>query len=204
MKAWALALAAAGILAGCDGAPGEASSAPESAAVTAPSNTEALCTAPVTREVAFTAPDAKDVLEIAAVGSNCTQASILTTIRSATGDLVWSRAESVQSLMAFAGADQSTQTSEQILQQQMKGWVETVEVKTSADAPDWKEGEPRPSDPTGLYIGTDFPRDEYLAAKAAKRTMLCHTIYMARAQCLIYFPGDGGSGYASQLFDLRS
>jgi hypothetical protein len=207
MKARLLALAAAGMLASCDGMLDKSAGAgaPQVGAVTAASNSAQLCTTPVRREIAFTAPDAKDVLEIIAVGTDCKQSSVLATIRAASGELIWSRAESTQLMMVFAGVDQSSETPEHALQEQMKGWAESVEVKTSADAPDWKDGDPRPSEPSGLFIGTEFPREQYLSAKTEKRAMLCHMIYMLRTQCLIYFPGDGGApGYATQLYDLQS
>jgi hypothetical protein len=205
MKVRFLALAAAGILAGCDGSLNKAASAPEGGTVTAPSNSVALCTAPVRREIAFTAPDAKDILEIIAVGTDCKQSSVVASIRSASGTLLWSRAETAQMTMVFAEADQSGETPEHALQTQMKGWTESVDIGTSDGAPEWKEGEPRPTEPTGLFIGTEFPREQYLEVKAAKQRMLCHMIYMLRTQCLVYYPGDGGApGYAAEFYNLQS
>ena len=201
MRAGFLGIAALALLAACDGSMERAA---DTASVTPASNAPPLCTAPVRKEIAFTAPDAKDVLEITAVGADCKQSSVLATIRSASGDLLWSRAESAQMTMVFAGLDQSTETPEHALQAQMKGWADSVEIKTSADAPEWKEGDERPSEPTGLFIGTEFPRDQYLGVRVEKRPMLCHMIYMLRTQCLIYFPADGGLGYATEYYNLQS
>jgi hypothetical protein len=164
----------------------------------------ALCMDPIVREVAFTAPDAKDVLQVVAVGSDCKQASVLTTIRTATGELVWSRAETSQQAIAFGEATADGETPEMALRSTIKQLADMAEIKTSAEAPDWKEGEPRPSEPTGLFIGTKYMRDEYLAERGANRRMFCHMIYALSTQCVIYIPSDRTTGYATELYTLQS
>jgi hypothetical protein len=186
------------LLSGCD------SPATPAAAPAVPEKSAALCMDPVVREVAFTAPDAKDIFQVVAVGSDCMQASVLTTIRTASGDLVWSRAEAAQQAIAFGEVTADGKTPAQALQGQMKQLVDSAEVKTSAEAPDWKEGDPRPSEPTGLFIGTKFQRDEYLAEKGANRRMLCHMIYALSTQCVIYIPSDGATGSGTELYTLQS
>ena len=169
-----------------------------------PDKSVALCMDPIVREVAFTAADAKDVLQVVAVGSDCLQASVLTTVRTASGELVWSRAEASQQAIAFGEATADGETPEKALQSTIRQLVDMAEIKTSADAPDWKEGDPRPTEPTGLFIGTKFLRDEYLAEKTANRRMLCHMIYALSTQCVIYFPSDGATGHATELYTLQS
>jgi hypothetical protein len=159
---------------------------------------------PIVREVAVTAPDAKDILQVVAVGTDCKQASVLTTIRTASGELVWSRAEASHQAIAFGEATADGETPEKALQSTLSQLVDTAEIKTSAEAPDWKESDPRPSEPTGLFIGTRYQRDEYLAEKAANRRMLCHMIYALSTQCVIYVPSDGATGYATELYMLQS
>jgi hypothetical protein len=186
------------LLFGCDGP------ATPAAAPAVSKKSAALCMDPIVREVAFTAPDAKDVLQVMAVGSDCMQASVQTTIRTASGDLVWSRAEAAQQTISFGEATADGETPAQTLQAQIKQLVDSAEIKTSAEAPDWKEGDPRPSEPTGLFIGTKFQRDEYLAEKGANRRMLCHMIYALSTQCVIYVPSDGATGSGTELYTLQS
>lgn len=194
-------LIAAGLfLAGCDNP--TTTAAPGGAAV--PDKSVALCMDPIVREVAFTAPDAKDVLQVVAIGTSCEQASLLTTIRTAKGDLVWSRAEASQQAMSFGEATANGDTPQKALQETTKQLVDLAEVTTSAEAPDWKEGDPRPTELSGLFIGTKYLRDEYLAERTANRRMLCHMIYALSTQCIIYIPNDGAAGHATELYTLQS
>jgi len=195
-------LAAGLLLDGCDNAATPA--AAPSGAPAVPDKAVALCTDPIVREVAFTAPDAKDVLQVVAIGSDCIQASVLTTVRTASGELVWSRAEAALPAMSLGEATADGTPAEKALHETIQQLVGMAEVKTSAEAPDWKEGDPRPTEPSGLFIGTSFQRDEYLAEKTANRRMLCHMIYARSTQCVVYVPGDGSAGWATELYTLHS
>ena len=106
--------------------------------------------------------------------------------------------------IAFGEATADGETPEKALQSTLKQLVDMAEIKTSAETPDWKEGDPRPTEPTGLFIGTKYQRDEYLAEKTANRRMLCHMIYALSTQCVIYVPSDGATGYATELYMLQS
>jgi hypothetical protein len=192
-------MAVAGLLlAGCDNATTPA------AAPAAADKSATLCMDPIVKEVAFTAPDAKDVLEVVAIGSDCTRASVLTTIRTASGELLWSRAETAQKTISFAEATAGGDTPDKALQSAIKQQVDQIEIKTSADAPDWKDGDTRPSEPTGLYVDTRWQRVEYLAERTASRRMLCHMIYSLSTQCIIYNPMNGPGDSALELYHLIS
>ena len=179
-------------LAACD------AKAPDTAAGT---SAGAACTEPVRNEVGFTAPGAKDIFEISAIGADCKEAVVLTTVRTASGAQLWSHSDVASETMAFAGIEQTGDTPAQALQKTMQAWADAVTTSTSADAPDWKEGAERPEEATGLYIGTDFPRDQYLAARTEAHPMLCHPVYMNRTQCVIYY-ADGA--HVAAYYDMRS
>jgi hypothetical protein len=200
LKAIRLVSAVTLVLAAC----GEKSArAADSAAVPAASDI-APCTEPVRKEVAFNAPDAKDVFEISAAGADCMQANVLTTVRTASGVLLWSHADLASQTMAFAGIEQSGEQAGHALHALMKAWAGEMSVDTTADAPDWPKGALRPEGPTGLGYFTDFTREDYLAAPKEGRRMLCHPIYMNRTQCVVYYDGNGAAPYATEYFDMRS
>jgi hypothetical protein len=192
---WAGLLLLAATLAACE------AKAPDAPATVGGASAKTACTEPVRKEVAFTAPGAKDIFEISAIGAECKEAVVLTTIRSASGAQLWSHSDVASQTMAFAGIEQTSDTPAQALHKTMQAWADAVTTSTSADAPDWKEGAERPEEATGLYIGTDFPRDQYLAARTEARPMLCHPVYMNRTQCIIYY-GDGA--YTAAYYDMRS
>jgi hypothetical protein len=156
-----------------------------------------MCVAPVRKEVAFIAPGAKDVLEFAAIGKDCAHSTILATVRTADGKLLWSHADTAADTFAFA-IDQ--ENPEQGVRKLMEQWAEQASLSTSAEAPDWKEGAERPENETGLWFGTEFPREEYLRERAAARPMLCHPILMNRQACILYM----GSDYAAKFYELSS
>jgi hypothetical protein len=156
-----------------------------------------ICAAPVRKEIAFTAPGAKDVLEFAAIGKDCADSTILATVRTADGRLLWSHADTASDTFAFA-IDQAN--PENGVRRLMEQWAEQTSLSTTADAPDWKEGAERPENETGLWFGTEFPREEYLRERAAARPMLCHPILMNRQVCVASYSGD----FARPLYELSS
>ncbi len=145
----------------------------------------AACIEPMRREIAFTASDARDVVEIAALGADCREATVLTTVRTAAGVLLWSHTDVASQTMAFAGIEDTKETPAAALSKTMQGWLEAVSVSTTASAPDWPEGADRPQDASGLYIGTDFTRDEFVKARSEARPMLCHMTYVNRTLCVV-------------------
>jgi len=200
LKAIRLVSAVALMLAAC-----EEKATPATDAVAVPAASDiAPCTEPVRKDVGFIAPNAKDVFEISAAGADCMQASVLTTVRTASGVLVWSHADLASQTMAFAGIEQSGEKPDHALHALMEAWAGEMSVGTSADAPDWPEGAARPEGPTGLGYFTDFTREDYLAIRKEGRRMLCHPAFMNRTQCVVYYDGNGAAPYATEYFDMRS
>lgn len=176
-------------------------STPAATKDTAATITAPLCMAPIRKEIALTSATSKDVFELAAIGADCREATVLATVRNAAGVLIWSHADMASQTMAFAGIEQTGETPSKALDTLLQAWAQDAAVSTTADAPDWPEGAQRPESQTGLYYGTDFSRDDYLAVRKEARPMLCHPIYMNRTQCVAYY-SDGA--YATEYFDMRS
>jgi hypothetical protein len=197
MRSALFGVAALGLAAGC----GETGEKLANAAASATGRAAPICTAPLRREIALSAPDAKDVFEVSALGPDCEQAAIVVSVRTAVGVLLWTHSDVASQTMAFAGIEDSKETHELALQRHMKFISDQSEVSTTAQAPDWKEGAARPENETGLYFGTEFPRDLYISTRTEARPMLCHPIKVNAQQCIVLYT-DGL--FASSFYNLSS
>lgn len=166
-----------------------------------PANTAVLCTAPITKDVAFTSPAAKDILEFDAIGADCRQSVLVTSIRTADGKLIVADGGPAADTTVFAGIEQDGTSPEKALHTMIDAWLKDMSIRTTADAPDWKDGRPRPEEPSGLYIGTDWPRADYIAERAARRPMLCVMSFQNRTTCYAWKAEDSA---AYKLYDMRS
>jgi hypothetical protein len=184
-----IVLAVSALLSACEPAP----------ANTAAADSLPICVAPIRKEVALSAPAAKDVLEFTAVGVTCPEAVILTTLRTADGKLLWTRSEMASETFAFINKD-AGETPEEGIIRLMTSWAEIAEVSTTAAAPDWKEGAERPENETGLGFTTHFPREDYLAVRAASQPMLCHPFGVNQQVCVAYYSDE----IARPLYELAS
>jgi hypothetical protein len=192
-----IALAGIVLLAACQ--PAAQTSVKVDAKVT-PAGSIAVCGAPATREVAFSAPDAKDVLAAQGIGGDCMQATILLTLRTARGELLWAHATPVMDTWAMAPNPdgKAPQPSEGVANEVQKV-IKDAEIGKSSDAPDWPEGKDRPQDPTGLFITTDLIREMYLEARAAGTPMICLYQKIGHSVCVAKV-----DTYANELFDRAS
>lgn len=137
-----------------------------------------------TLRLPVSAPHAPDRVSVEALGRPCAEASLLLTVRSGDGRLLWTHtARAGDALPPDAAADRSSCDA---LRQTLLRWLASAEVRPAASAPPWPESAPRPGAEGGLFHETAFPRDDYLRLRASGRRMLCHEAAWGETVCALH------------------
>lgn len=179
MRHFAVALAAAFVLAACGQQQQRSASTAEG------------CAKNATHEVTWSSEGAPDTITTRAEGPSCPQAAVFFVARNAGGDPLWAFASTYYDL-AYGGAPPEGAppvTAEQ-MDAFLAGWAD-VTVSLSSELPEWREGVATLSESAQTFsYDTPFDRETYEMLRARDLRMICYAASVEGTQCLIIDPAS--------------